>query len=51
MSAISEVNNFMSRKEWIPINRIKVKTKVINSVPVKWLFKSKEVPYALISLR
>ena len=32
----------MSRKSWIPIKRITLKAKYINSVPVKWVFKSKE---------
>ena len=41
ISAISEVNNFLSRNSWIPTKRSVVKTKGRNPVPVKWVFKSK----------
>ena len=50
MSAISEVNNCMSIKSWIPINRSKLKSKGITKVPVKWVFKSKEYPDGIIRL-
>ena len=42
MLAISEVNNFLSRKEWIMIKRRKVKEICKKQVPMKWVFKSKE---------
>ena len=51
ISAVSEVNNYLSRKSWILINRSKVKAKVKNPVPVKWVFKSKEEPGGLILLK
>ena len=51
ISAISEVNSFLSRKAWIPINRSKLKAKGRNPVPVKWVFKSKGYPYSLILLK
>ena len=51
MPAISEVNNFLSRKAWITIKRIKVKAKDINPVPVKWVFKSKKDTDGLIRLK
>ena len=35
MSAISEVNNFLSRKAWIPTKRSAAKAKYRKSVPVK----------------
>ena len=41
MSDISEVNNFLSRKAWILINRSTVKAKNSKPVPMKRLFKSK----------
>ena len=41
MSAIYEINNVLSRKAWILIKKIKVKSKGENPVPVKWLFKGK----------
>ena len=44
LSAISEVNNFISRKLWIPTKRSFVKAKGRNPVPVKWLFNGKEEP-------
>ena len=50
MSAISEVNDFLSRKAWITTNRSIVKEKGRNPVPVKWVFKSKEDPVILIRL-
>ena len=51
MSAIYEVRNFMSRKAGIPIKRNKVKSKSINPVPVKWVFKRKEDPDGIICLK
>ena len=48
VSAISEVNNFLSRKTWIPTKRSAVKAKVRNSVPSKWVFKSREETGRLI---
>ena len=51
MSAISEVNNFLSRKAWIPINKIKVKYKGRETVHVKWKFKSKEYSDGLFRLK
>ena len=42
MSAISEVNNILSRKAWIPTKISVVKSKGRKPVPVKWVFKSKE---------
>ena len=51
MSAISEVNNFLSRKAYIPTKRIVVKEKGGNSVPVKWAFQSKEEANTLIHLK
>ena len=50
MSAISEVNNFLSRNTWVPIKKSKVKSKGINPVPVNFLFKSKEETDELIRL-
>ena len=47
MSAISDLNNFQSRKALIPIQRIKVKSKSRKPVTVKWLFNSKEYPEVL----
>ena len=51
ISAISEVNNFMTIKAWVPIKRSKVKAKGKKPVPVKWLFKSKEEPDRLINFK
>ena len=51
MSAIYEVNNFLSRKAWITIKRNMVKSKGIKPLPVKWVFKSKEDTEGLISLK
>ena len=51
MSAIYEVNNFLSRKAWIMIKRNTVKSKGIKPLPVKWVFKSKEEPDRLIRLK
>ena len=48
MSAISEVNFFMSRKAWIPTKRSLVKSKYKKPVPKKWVFKSKEEAEKLI---
>ena len=47
---ISEINNFMSRKAWIPTKRRVVKSKSIKTVPVKWVFKGKEKADVLIRL-
>ena len=44
MPAVSEINNFLSREAWIPNKRSKIKAKGSKLVPVKWAFKSKEVP-------
>ena len=41
----------MSRKAWIPTNRRRIKARGRNSVPIKWLFKSKEEPCVLIRLK
>ena len=51
MSAIYEVKKFLSRKEWIRINRSKVKSKGRNPVPVRWVFNSKEEPSGIIRLK
>ena len=51
MSVISEVNNSLSRKAWIPTIRSAVKAKRRNPVPVKWVFKSKEEDDGLIFLK
>ena len=51
MSAISVANNFLPRKLWITTKRSVVKAKVINPVPVKWVFKRKEDPDRLIILK
>ena len=48
MSAISEVNNFLSRKALIPMKRSTVKSKDRKLVPVKLVFKSKEEVGSLI---
>ena len=48
MSAISEVNNFLSRKAWIPTKRSVIKAKGRKLVTVKWLFKIKEEAGGLI---
>ena len=50
MSAISEVNNFMSRNYWITKKRSVVKSKGRNPVPFKWVFKSKEEDDGLIHM-
>ena len=39
---------FLPRKAWIPTKRINVETKDINTIPVKWIFKSKEKSDVLI---
>ena len=44
MSAVSEINNFLSRKAWITIERSTVKSKGRNPAPANWVFKSKEEP-------
>ena len=51
MSAISEVNNFLSRKDWIPTKISVVKSKGRKPLTVKWVFKSKEEAGGLISLK
>ena len=51
MSAISEVNNFLSIKAWIPTKRSVVKSKIREPIPVKWVFKSKEKADGLIRLK
>ena len=51
MSAISEVNFFLSRKACIMTKRSVMKEKGGNPVPVKWVFKSKEDPDGLIHLK
>ena len=51
MSAIYEVNNFLSRKAWITIKRNTVKSKGIKPLHVKWVFKSKEYTEGLISFK
>ena len=51
ISAIFEVNNFLSRKSWIPINRSILKEKRIKSLPVKWVFNSREDTDVLIRLK
>ena len=51
MSTISEVKEFLSRKAWILTKRSVVKAKGRNTVPVKWVFKSKEEAYGLIRLK
>ena len=51
MSAILEVNNFLSRKALIPTKRISIKAKGRNTVPIKWLFKSNEDADGLIRLK
>ena len=51
MSAISELNHFLSRKAWIPKKRIVVKAKGINPVPFKWVFKNKEEADGLVCLK
>ena len=42
ISAISDVNMFLSGKAWILTKRGVVKNKCRNPAPIKWLFKSKE---------
>ena len=51
MSEISEVNNFLSRKAWVPINRSFMKAKGRKPVPSKRVFNSKEDPDVLIHLK
>ena len=51
MSAISEVNNFLSRKAWILTKISVVKSKGIKPIPVKWVFKSKEEADGLIHMK
>ena len=45
---VSELNHVMSRKVWIQINRIPLKSKGRNPVPVKWVLNRKEEPDRLI---
>ena len=51
MSETSEVNNFLSRKSWITMKRMVMKSKDRNPVHVKWVFKSKREPDELICLK
>ena len=51
ISAISEVNNFLSIKAWILTKIIVVQVKGRNPVPVKWVFKSKEEADGLILIK
>ena len=51
MSAISEVNNFLSTKAWIPTKRSVVKAKGRKPVLVKGVLKSKEEAEGLIRLK
>ena len=48
MSEISEVNNFLTRKAWIPMERSVIKAKGRKLVPMKWVFKIKEEADGLI---
>ena len=48
---ISEMNNFLSRRTWIPTKRSVVKAKGRNPVPVKWVVKIKEEAGGLIRLK
>ena len=48
-SAVSKINNFISRKAWITIRRSTVKVKVSNAVPVKWVLNNKKDPDGSIS--
>ena len=50
MSAIYEVNGFLSRNTGITTMRSATKAKGRNIVPVKWLSKGKEYPDGLIRL-
>ena len=50
ISAISDVNNFLSRKAWILTKRSVIKAKVIKTAPIKWIFNSKEDPDGLFCL-
>ena len=51
MSAISEVSHFLSINIWILTKRSVVKSKVRDTVPVVWVFKSKEEADSLIFLK
>ena len=51
MSTISEVNNFLLRKAFIPMKRSIVKEKVKKPLPVKWVFNIKEEPDGSICLK
>ena len=51
MSDIFEGNKFLSRKAWIIIKIIKVKSKGRELVPVNWVFKIKEEHDGLIHLK
>ena len=51
ISAIPEVNNYLSRMVWIPMKRSVVKANGRNPVPIKWVFKSKEKADGLICLK
>ena len=48
MSAILEVNNFLSRKAWILTKISVVKSKGRKPVPVKWVLKIKKEAEGLI---
>ena len=45
------MNNFLSRKAWITSKRSIVKSKVRNTVPVKWVLNSKKDPDGLICMK
>ena len=51
ISAISEVNNFLSSKAWIETKRSVVKVKDRNPVPIKWVFNITEESDGLIFLK
>ena len=51
VSAIFEVNNFLPRKVQITTKRRVVKSEGRNTLPVKWVFKSKEEPDGFIRLK
>ena len=51
MSAILEVNIFLSSEAWITTNISVVKAKYRKPVPVKWVFKSNKEADGLISLK
>ena len=51
MFAILEVNNFLSRKAWVPTEKSNVKDKGRKPIPIKWVFKSKEEAANLIGIK